>query len=92
MHAAFIFDLLLRKAVRRGLRVSRGRMESSFWARNRYAIRLADHQRSAPGFVGWDRMGEGGYSLYPGNLLITCRFLVIFLGISRKKRNFAAEC
>ena len=25
---------------------------------NRYAIRLADHQRSAPGFcAGWDRMG-----------------------------------
>ena len=32
--------------------------------------------------------GEGGYSLYPGNSLITCRFLVIFLVVSRKKRNF----
>ena len=29
-----------------------------------------------------------GYSLYPGNLLITCRFLVNFLVASRKKRNF----
>ena len=36
-------------------------------------------------------MGEGGYSLYPGNLLITCRFLVVFLAVSRKKRIFAAE-
>ena len=26
-------------------------------AQNRYAIRLADHQRSAPGFAGWDRLG-----------------------------------
>ena len=25
-------------------------------ARNRYALRLADHQRSTPGFAGWDRM------------------------------------
>ena len=25
-------------------------------AQNRYAIRLADHQRSAPGFAGWDRL------------------------------------
>ena len=60
-------------------------------ARNRYAIRLADHQRSTPGFAGWDRMGEGGYSLYPGNSLITCRFLVVFLAVSRKKRIFAAK-
>ena len=26
-------------------------------ARNRYALRLADHQRSAPDFAGWDRWG-----------------------------------
>ena len=26
-------------------------------ARNRYAIRLADHQRSSPCCAGWDRMG-----------------------------------
>ena len=25
-------------------------------ARNRYALRLADHQRSTPGFAGWDQM------------------------------------
>ena len=25
-------------------------------ARNRYALRLADHQRSSPSFAGWDRM------------------------------------
>ena len=28
---------------------------------------------------------------FEGNWLITCRFLVIFLVVSRKKRNFAAE-
>ena len=27
-------------------------------ARNRYALRLADHQRSSPYFAGWDRMGN----------------------------------
>ena len=27
-------------------------------ARDRYALRLADHQRSAPSFVGWDRLGN----------------------------------
>ena len=26
-------------------------------ARNRYALRLADHQRSTPGCAGWDRQG-----------------------------------
>mgnify|MGYP004453285169 CR=1 FL=1 len=26
-------------------------------ARNRYAIRLADHQRSSPDCAGWDRLG-----------------------------------
>ena len=26
-------------------------------ARNRYALRLADHQRSSPGCAGWDRQG-----------------------------------
>ncbi|WP_297243855.1 hypothetical protein [uncultured Prevotella sp.] len=26
-------------------------------AQNRYALRLADHQRSTPGCAGWDRMG-----------------------------------
>ena len=26
-------------------------------ARNRYAIRLADHQRSTPNCAGWDRLG-----------------------------------
>ena len=31
-------------------------------ARNRYALRLADHQRSAPGFAGWDRKGKVCYS------------------------------
>ena len=37
---------------------------------------------------GCNRLGMTGYSLYPGNLLITCRFLVNFLVASRKKRNF----
>ena len=27
-------------------------------ARNRYALRLADHQRSTPSFAGWDRRGD----------------------------------
>ena len=26
-------------------------------ARNRYALRLADHQRSSPSCAGWDRLG-----------------------------------
>ena len=29
-------------------------------ARNRFALRLADHQRSAPFYAGWDRLGKGG--------------------------------
>ena len=33
-------------------------------ARNRYAIRLADHQRSTPGFAGWDRLNHY-LSFYP---------------------------
>ena len=28
-------------------------------ARNRFVLRLADHQRSAPGYAGWDRLGVG---------------------------------
>ena len=28
-------------------------------ARNRYALGVADHQRSAPDFAGWDRKGDG---------------------------------
>ena len=31
-------------------------------ARNRYALGVADHQRSAPGFAGWDRMEKVCYS------------------------------
>ena len=27
-------------------------------AQNRYALRLADHQRSSPCYAGWDRQGE----------------------------------
>ena len=45
----------------------------------------------SPDCTGWDRMGMTGYSLYPGNLLITCRFLVVFLMVSRKKRNFGGK-
>ena len=29
-------------------------------ARNRYALRLADHQRSTPSCAGWDRLAIGG--------------------------------
>ena len=32
-------------------------------AQNRYALRLADHQRSSPCFAGWDRLGITVYSL-----------------------------
>ena len=32
-------------------------------ARNRYALRLADHQRSSPYYAGWDRMAVMGISL-----------------------------
>ena len=32
-------------------------------AQNRYALRLADHQRSSPCCAGWDRMGIAVYSL-----------------------------
>ena len=32
-------------------------------AQNRYAIRLADHQRSSPDFAGWDRLEIAVYSL-----------------------------
>ena len=32
-------------------------------ARNRYAIRLADHQRSSPCCAGWDRLGTTCYNL-----------------------------
>ena len=31
-------------------------------AQNRYALGVADHQRSAPGFAGWDRMEKVCYS------------------------------
>ena len=29
-------------------------------AQNRYALRLADHQRSSPCCAGWDRLGVSG--------------------------------
>ena len=32
-------------------------------AQNRYALRLADHQRSSPCFAGWDRLAVMGISL-----------------------------
>ena len=60
-------------------------------ARNRYALRLADQSGLRHGCAGWDRLGMTGYSLYPGNLLITCRFLVNCLVVSRKKRNFGGK-
>ena len=57
-------------------------------ARNRYALRLADHQRSSPCCAGWDRMGIAVYSLqlivyslwliswlFADNLQISCDFL-----------------
>ena len=57
-------------------------------AQNRYALRLADHQRSSPCCAGWDRMGIAVYSLqlivyslrliswlFADNLQISCDFL-----------------
>ena len=57
-------------------------------ARNRYALRLADHQRSSPCCAGWDRLGIAVYSLqlivyslrliswlFADNLQISCDFL-----------------
>ena len=57
-------------------------------------------KRSSPYFAGWDRLGIAVYSLqlivivydwFRGYLLITCRFLVIFLVVSKKKRNFGGR-
>ena len=55
-------------------------------------------KRSSPCCAGWDRLGIAVYSLqlivydwFRGYLLITCRFLVNCLVVSRKKRTFAAE-
>ena len=39
------------------------RREPPSGARNRYAIRLADHQRSSPYCAGWDRLAVMGISL-----------------------------
>ena len=40
----------------RGTETSGAREETALLgARNRFAIRLADHQRSTPDFAGWDR-------------------------------------
>ena len=36
-------------------------------ARNRYVLRLADHQRSSPGFAGWDR--QRNITTYKRNML-----------------------
>ena len=57
-------------------------------AQNRYALRLADHQRSSPCCAGWDRLGIAVYSLqlivyslrliswlFADNLQISCDFL-----------------
>ena len=57
-------------------------------AQNRYALRLADHQRSRHGCAGWDRLGIAVYSLqlivyslrliswlFADNLQISCDFL-----------------
>ena len=41
-------------------------------ARNRYALRLADHQRSSPDYTGWDRR-----DYYLNSLKISSKQLVI---------------
>ena len=40
-------------------------------ARNRYAIRLADHQRSTPNCAGWDRMEKAVYYVITSQYLNT---------------------
>ena len=40
--------------------------------RDRYALRLADHQKSTPDFAGWDRLGWAVYNtlfLYKSTLI-----------------------
>ena len=82
--AVFTFGLLLRKAVRSGLRVFRAFHRCS----NRYVLRLAGHQSLAPCFAGWDRLGIAVYGLllivyslqliswlFADNLQISCGFL-----------------
>ena len=45
-------------------------------ARNRDAIRLADHQRSSPSSAGWDRLGLAGASM----LLLISRLAYLYQG------------
>ena len=69
-------------------------------ARNRYALRLADHQRSSPCCAGWDRLGIAVCSLqlivyslrliswlFADNLQISCGFL----GGFEKKAYFCGK-
>ena len=59
-------------------------------AQNRYALRLAGHQSPRQILCG---MGPPGNSslLFTIDFVVICRFLVILLVVSKKKRNFAAE-
>ena len=45
-------------------------------AQNRYALRLADHQRSSPCCAGWDRLGIAVYNL---QLIVYCLRLISWL-------------
>ena len=57
-------------------------------------------KRSAPCCAGWDRLGNSRlqftvnslqFTDFCGNLLMSCRFLSIFLVVSRKKCTFAVR-
>ena len=71
----------------RGTETSGAREETALLgARNRYALRLADHQRSSPCFAGWDRLGKREFIVnslqftfggFDDKLLIYCEFLGI---------------
>ena len=62
-------------------------------AQNRYAIGLSDQSGLRHGCAGWDRLEIAVYSLqfFCSNLLMSCRFLSIFLVVSRKKSNFGSR-
>ena len=74
-----------------------------FGARNRFAIRLSDQsglRHVVRDETAWGKVKTvwGGFAImgvqitdFKANSLITCRFLVVFLAVSRKKRIFAAK-
>ena len=56
-------------------------------AQNRYALRLADHQRSSPYFAGWDRLGITCYYLAKGTGYYSYFKTTLFCNKSQRERN-----